>query len=284
MSSQTEMLDIFDVQPTGPGSFVGGSDGGTRRVVDGSQLLAQAVVAAAKTTRGRSVRSANATFCRAVDPGRLVTFDVATVHSGRTFTHAVVTVGQDERVCAVVQALLDVPQPDLIRHADAPPRYSGPDDAFPLRMPLAGREVRLVDVGDPNDAEETGPPLLDAWLRYDAVPGRDDLAKALLSHFTGHLAISTTMRAHRGIGTEMAHKTISTAVMTIDVVFHEPVRWDGWLLYAHDSTYAGAGMSFVRGQVFTEAGDLLASFGQQGMVRRFAPRGADATLPVEARL
>ena len=84
-----------------------------------------------------------------------------------------------------------------------------------------------------------------------------DLAKALIAHFTGHLSISTTMRAHRGIGTAMAHVTVSTRVMAISVTFHEPVAWDGWILYHHESTQVGRGMSYVRGQVFTEQGRCL---------------------------
>ena len=284
MSSLAELLDIFDVQGVAHATYVGDSDGGARNVVDGSQLLAQSIVAAAKTTPGKSVRSAHAAFSRTVSPDRPVTFDVAILHNGRSFAHEVVTVRQEERVCAAVQLLLDVPQPDLVRHGAAPARSTSPDDAIPVSMPLAGRELRLVGVRDPNDAKHTGPPLLDAWLRYDLVPDRDDLAKALLSHFTGHLSISTTLRAHAAVGTEMAHKTISTAVMAIDVVFHEPVGWDGWLLYAHDSTYAGAGMSYVQGQVFTESGTLLASFGQQGMIRSFAAQASAAAIPVEARL
>ena len=48
--------------------------------------------------------------------------------------------------------------------------------------------------------------------------------------------------------------------MTIGIAFHEPVSWTDWLLYEHESTAVGAGMSFVRGQVFTLGGNLLASF------------------------
>ena len=92
------------------------------------------------------------------------------------------------------------------------------------------------------------------------------------------------MRGHAGIGTSMAHHTVSTAVTTIEVSFHEPVTWDGWIAYVHDSTYVGAGMSYVRGQVFTEDGVLIASFSQQGMIRHFAPQSASTTMPVEARL
>jgi len=284
MSSLKGLLDVFDVQQSADGTFVGDSDGGSRSVVDGSQLMAQAIVASAKTAPGKSVRSAYASFLRAASPDVPLTFAVATVHAGRTFANTVVTVRQGDRTCATVHVLLDLPQPDVIRHTAPLPRPSTPAGALPVEMPLEGRELRLVDVADPNAADEVGPPLLDAWLRYDVVPARDELRKALLAHFTGHLSISATMRGHAGIGTSMAHHTVSTAVTTIEVSFHEPVVWDGWLAYTHESTFAGSGMSYVRGQVFTETGALIASFSQQGMIRHFAPQSASTSMPVEARL
>ena len=77
---------------------------------------------------------------------------------------------------------------------------------------------------------------------------------------------------------------MSTAVLTITVAFHHPVAWEGWLLYHHESTQVGGGMSYVRGQVFTEGGDLLASFVQEAMIRAFDAGSAATALPVEARL
>lgn len=103
------------------------------------------------------------------------------------------------------------------------------------------------------------------------MPERDDLRRALLAHFTGHLSISTTMRAHAGIGTAQAHHTISTAVVGIGVSFHDPVQWDCWIRYHHESTFAGAGMSYIRGQVLTEDGRLVMSFTQDAMIRALAP-------------
>src|SRR4029079_7979405 len=111
-------------------------------------------------------------------------------------------------------------------------------------MPMTGRQLRLVDVAAVNSPDEVGRRELCAWLHSAPIPARDDLAKALIAYFTGHLAISTTMRAHEGIGTAQSHLTVSTAPMTISVSFHEPVRWDGWLLYTHESTQVGAGMSY----------------------------------------
>lgn len=283
MSSLTEMLDIFDVQPTDGTSYVGASDPGTRDVIDGSQLLAQSIVAAAKSAPDRSVRSAHAVFTRTAAAHTPITFDVDVVHGGRTFVTTEVRAHQGDRVCAIVTVLLDRPLQDVVRRTSAP-RASSPDSAIPLDMPLEGRELRLVDVSDPNDPDDVGPPQLDAWVRYDAVPERDDLAKALLAHFTGHLSISTSLRPHAGLGTAMSHHTISTAVIAIGVAFHDPVRWTDWVLYEHESTSVGAGMSFVRGQVFARGGGLLASFHQEGMIRHFTAADPSASISASARL
>lgn len=281
-SSVERMLDIFDVTPVGEHRYEGTSDGGGRRVVDGSQYFAQAIVAASKSVPDKTVRSAHAVFSRPVNDVQPLWFDVDLIHRGRSFASAMVAVGQGERRCATVTVLLDVAHDDVIRHASVLADVAGPDRALPGDMPMIGRELRLVDVADVNSPDEVGPPNLYAWVRYNPVPSRPELAKALLAHFTGHLSISTTMRAHRGIGTAQSHDRVSTAPITIGVAFHEPVAWDGWLLYAHDSTYAGAGMSYVRGQVFTETGHLLASFSQEAMIRALTPTEQDK--PVEGRL
>ena len=149
-------------------------------------------------------------------------------------------------------------------------------------MPMLGRELRLVDVVDVNSPDEVGPPELYAWLHYDPIPARDDLSKALVAYFTGHLGISTTMRAHEGIGTSQAHLTVSTAPMTVSVSFHEPVRWDDWLLYTHESTQVGAGMSYVRGAVHTQEGALIASFTQDALIRPL--RTTDTAIKEQSRL
>jgi acyl-CoA thioesterase II len=283
-SSVARMLEIFDVEPAGERRFTGSSDGGTRRVVDGSQLLAQAIVACSKTFPRHTARSGHAVFLRVVDDERALRFDVDVLHEGRTFASAVVAVVQGDRRCASVTVLMDVVHPDIIRHEATAPAVGPPRDAIPCPMPMEGRELRLVGVRDPNDPDEVGPPILDAWLLYARIPEEPALAKALIAHFMGHLSISATMRAHKGVGTSMAHEDLSTAVMAVSVTFHEPVRWDGWLLYHHESVQAGSGMSLVRGQVFTETGALLASFSQEGMIRAWTPDGSEQAKPVSERL
>lgn len=264
------LLQLFDVQPDGTdrftaGTCIAGQDG--RQIVEGSQLVAQAIVAVARRFPGKSVRSVHAVFSRAVAVGPPVELVLDVVHEGRSTATTSVSVQQSGRRCVTATVLADVPTGDVIRHHVPRPDVASPADANVAEMPMIGRELRLVDVVDVNSPDEVGPPELYAWLHYDPIPTRDDLAKALVAYFTGHLGISTTMRAHPGIGTAQAHLAVSTAPMTISVAFHEPVRWDGWLLYSHESTQAGAGMSYVRGTVHTEEGDLIASFAQEALIR-----------------
>ncbi len=279
------LLELFDARADGPDRFtaetgIAGAD--ERQVVEGTQVLAQVIVAVAKRFPDKSVRSAHAVFSRAVMVGPPVEFDIDVVHEGRSTATAVVFVKQNDRRCITVTALVDVPSADVIRHHLPRPEVAAPADANVSPMPMAGRELRLVDVVDVNSPDEVGPPELYAWLHYDPIPTRDDLAKALIAYFTGHLGISTTMRAHAGIGTSQSHLTVSTAPMTVTVSFHEPVSWSGWLLYTHESTQVGAGMSYVRGAVHTQEGELIASFAQDALIRPL--RTTDTAIKTEARL
>src|SRR5882762_10899359 len=94
------LLDLFDVQPDGHGRFtaqtgMAGED--ERQVVEGTQVLAQVIVAAAKRFPEKSVRSAYAVFARAVMVGPPVEFDIDVVAEGRSTATAVVSVTQGGR-------------------------------------------------------------------------------------------------------------------------------------------------------------------------------------------
>jgi len=280
------LLDLFDVQPDGRNRFIaetGPAGEDERQVVEGTQVLAQAIVAVAKRFPDKSVRSVYAVFARAVMVSAgPVELEIDVVSEGRSTATAIVAAKQNGKRCITMTVLADVPTDDVIRHNLPRPEVAAPADANVSEMPMVGRQLRLVDIVDVNSPDEVGPPELYAWLHYDPVPTRADLAKALIAYFTGHLGISTTMRAHQGIGTAQAHLTVSTAPMTVSVSFHEPARWHGSILYTHESTQVGAGMSDVRGAVHTEEGELIASFAQDALIRPL--RTTDTAIKHQSRL
>jgi acyl-CoA thioesterase-2 len=269
------LIDILDVRPTDDGAYTSVTRSQpNRNVVEASQLLGQAIVAGGRHAPGRRAVSASLVSYRVADATQPLRFELQQLQSGRTFTTLVVTVSQADRAVATVLLLLDETAPDVVRHSVAPPDVAGPYASEPVDMGVTGREIRVVDgayTGDPD--APVGPPVLDAWVRFNEVPDDPYLHAALLAQFTGHLSIAAALRPHAGIGQSQAHRTLSTAINAISISFHADVRADAWMLYRHLSTFAGDGMTRSECRVHDESGALLASFSVDAMVRAF-PGGA----------
>jgi acyl-CoA thioesterase len=267
-----DLIDILDVRPDGDRRYVSVVRAPLGRgVVEGSQMLAQAILAASRHAPGRRVVSASMVFTRVADPAVPLRFELDEVAAGRTLTALGVDVWQGERRCASGTVLLDVTAPDVIRHATAAPDVAGPYESEPVDMSVTGRDLRVVGgsyTGDPD--APVGPPELDAWVRFREVPDDPALHAGLLAQFTGHMSIAAALRPHAGIGQDQAHRTLSTAPTAISIAFHADVRADRWMLYHHEATFAGDGTAHASCRVHDEGGALLASFTVDAMIRAFA--------------
>lgn len=273
----SDMLDLLDVQPDGEHRYVTGFRSDWRRpVVEGSQMLGQVLVAAGRHAPGRRAVSAHMVFTRPADAGQPLQIDLDELSSGKTFTALAVNVRQGGgRRNAAGTLLLDSLAPDVIRHGVAPPDVPGPYESEPCDMAVTGRDVRVVDGAYTQDPDApVGPPTLDAWVRFRAVPDDPYLHAGLLAQFTGHMSIAAALRPHQGVGQIDAHRTLSTAINAINLSLHREVQADQWMLYHHLSTFAGDGMTRSECRVHNEAGELLASFSVDAMVRPFRARTA----------
>lgn len=269
----SDLVAIMDVRPgpaTGRGATyvsVGRADH-RRPVVEGSQMLGQAIVAAGRHAPGRRVVSASMVFVRVADAAQPMTFELEELANGRTFTGLTIRVHQGDRLCASGTFLLDVKAPDAIRHAVDAPEVAGPYESIPFDMSVTGRDIRVVNGAYTGDPEApVGPPELDAWVRFRDLPADPPLHAGLLAQFTGHMPIAAAFRPHAGIGQDAAHRTLSTAINAITISFHADPRADRWMHYHHLSTSAGDGMTHAECRVFDEGGALLASFAVEAMVR-----------------
>ena len=275
-----DLIDMLNVRPNGDRSFVSVTHHGVashhRGVVEGAQMLGQAIVAAGRHAKGRRVVHASMVFVRAASTSEPLQIELEELSAGRSFTALAPRVRQAGQLCASGVMLLDVTAPDVMRHAAGMPEIAGPYGSPAYDMSVTGRDVRFVDgaySGDPS--APVGPPLIDAWVRFRQVPEDPRIHDALLAQFTGHASIAAAMRPHAGNRQGQAHRTLSTAINAITIAFHADVRADHWMLYRHCSTFAGDGMTHSECRVYDEARTSLASFSVDAMVRRAPDRQLD---------
>ncbi len=272
MTLLDDLLATFTLEPTGRGTSRGTSIVfGAGSVVFGGQLLAQSMVAAAAIDPAKEVRSIHTVFARGGSTSEPLDFDVDVLQTGRTFASASVTARQGDRACTRSLVLLHAPEPDLIRHQPDAPDVGDPLAATP--SPESGDlwELRIVGGVDIADPEAVGPPVLDVWVRFPGAPEDPLRNQCLLAFATDGFLIGTAMRPHPGVGQSLAHRTISTSVISHTLVFHEPVDAGRWMLLSHEGPAAGRGRGYGRAHVFAEDGTLVASFAQENMIRAFAP-------------
>lgn len=269
-----DLIDIMNIRPAGERRYVSTALADVRRpVVEGSQMLGQAVVAAGRHAPERRVVSAHMVFYRAADAREPLEFEVEELSTGRSFSTLAVHVSQGGRRRASGTLLLDSTAPDVVRHAAPPEPAAGPYDSEPYDMSVTGRDIRMVDSAYTDDPDApVGPPVIDTWVRFREVPDDPHLHAGLLAQFTGHISIAAALRPHAGVGQSQAHRTLSMGINAIAISFHSTVRADRWLRYHHHSTFAGDGMTHSECRVRDESGGLIASFTVDAMLRGFTQR------------
>jgi acyl-CoA thioesterase II len=279
---QADLLRLIDVEPAGPNRFVGlPYRDVTRNVVEGGQLLAEAIVAASKTIPNQRVTSAYMIFSKAASFDAPLDLEVDVLRAGRTFSTVDVRIAQDGSLRSAGLLLMDSGAPDVFRGAVEMPSVPGPLESEPLEMRVTGRDLRIVGGAYSGDPNRVGPPEIYAWVRFRDAPPEQYLHTGLMAQSTTHWTIAAAMLPHPGFGEDDAHVTLSTGPMSIAIAFHDDVDVTEWLLYANPATYAGRGLAQGEGHVFTQDGRLVASYTVQAMIRGFlrdpSSMGLDAT-------
>ena len=266
-----ELVRLMDVEPAADGRFVGPAYGDTARdVVEGGQMLGEAIVAASKALPEQRVTSLSMIFSKAASFKKPVDVDVNVLRRGRTFSTVEVRIRQDDSLRSTGLVLMDTGAPDLIRHASRMPAVVGPEKAVPYPdFGVSGRDLRVVDAAYDHDPGRIGPPEIYVWARFRDAPAEPYLHAALLAQSATHWTIGAALLPHPGFGEADAHVTLSTGIMQTTFNFHDDVDVTGWLLYANSAIWSGKGLAQGEGRVFTRDGRLVASYSVQAMIRGF---------------
>jgi acyl-CoA thioesterase-2 len=276
----SDLVDALRLEQTGSQTYTAQNyEMGERGVVFGGQLIAQLIAAGATVDETKRVKSAHAVFARPVMVADPVELRVDILQNGRTFASATTSLWQDNKERARATILLTADEPDMIRHSSPMPEVPSADETSPMG---ANPDVRVVGNIDILDSDATGDPRVDVWFRRSAgVDCVGAIGQGLLAHSSASFLIGAAMRPHHGVGQSAAHAAFSTGIIAHTISFHEPIDLSEWHLLCSRSTYAGRGRTYGVGEIFA-AGQLVASFSQESMVRHFpegvSPEGQESTV------
>jgi acyl-CoA thioesterase II len=263
-------IAALDLESLDGGHFRGMNYPTSTGVVHAGPLMGQMLVAAARTIKGKQVKSFHSVLARMVKPAIMNDLSVDVAHDGRAFGSASVNLEQEGKVAARMLALFHVEEPDLIRHGIPMPQMPAPEDCprTDIDQQTLPGELRTPPGQNVTDPEATGPADYAFWFRCPQAPEDDVINAALVIPPSVMFAIGAAVRPHPGVGLSMAHRSIDTGVVTQSVSYHRAPSVREWLLYVIESPFAGSGMSFARGQIFMRDGDLVATFQQENIIRQ----------------
>lgn len=279
-----DLMAVLDLERVGEDVFIGRSPQVGWQRVFGGLIVAQSLVAAARTVPERAPHALHGTFMRPGDPSVPVTFAVARWRDGTSFSTRHCLATQHGQPIFALTASFQVAE-DGLDHRMSMPGVPSPED-LPGGQELARRlatvlpegarrfferdrpvELRPADLGPLTTTfgAPAGEPRQHVWMRA-AAPLPDDPAahRAVLAYMSDMTLLNAALAPH---GRSVFDADLQVASLDHALWFHRPFRADDWLLYAQDSPSAGHARGLARGLIYTRAGVLVASVVQEGLMR-----------------
>jgi acyl-CoA thioesterase-2 len=285
-----ELIDLLDLEPVEETLFRGQQPTTTLQRVYGGQVLAQALMAAARTVDpGRAPHSLHAYFLRPGDISVPIVYDVDRVRDGHSFSTRRVVARQHSRTIFHLSASFQVPEPGLDHQDEMPTDLPDPEDCPSLGTVLGGRPglqinwdeewaaLELRHVADSSGASgwsQPGHPAVNrAWLRVAGTMPDDPLLHAcVLAYASDHTLLRVSLTPHGRDPRLREAVDMHMASLDHAMWFHRPFRADEWLLYDQVSPSASGARGLALGRLFTRDGRLVATVAQEGLIRPIGRR------------
>ena len=248
--------------------FVGGAGegaiGGEARLF-GGLVAAQAAMAAQNTVDDFPMHSLHALFLRPGRAERDIAYRVTPLKDGRNFRSRRVEAWQKGDCIFILVASFHRPE-NGVEHRPTMPD-APPPERLPNRDMLKGRahwRKMPVDVRMVTDitAEEARPAEQRIWIKANGKLADDPKQHlAMLVYASDRGLLDTALRPHAGKG------VFASASLDHSMWFHEPPRFDDWLLYATESPVARNARGLAMGQMFNREGRCIVTVTQEGLIR-----------------
>lgn len=282
--SIARLPELFELEELEAGLYRGQSWDLGYRALYGGQVLGQSVMAAYKSVPDdRCIHSFHSYFLLPGDASKPVVYDVETVRDGRSFSARRVRAIQNGHTIFYMTASFQLPEEGLSHQFTDLPQMPDPisvdkdisfyDDNFDqlsTRMKEALPFHRPVDIRTLNGSHAFNAikrdPKRQIWMR-----GRDEVSAdiainhASLAYASDFHFLSTALQAH---GLAVQDKSLLLATIDHAMWFHQPFKFDDWLMYEMESPFSGNGRALVQGKIYNKEGVLVASSVQEGLLRQ----------------
>ena len=274
-----DLCALLDLEPIEVNIFRGVSPDENRQRVFGGQVAGQALVAAARTVDPGAgpVNSLHAYFLRPGDPTIPILYDVDRIRDGRSFTTRRVVAIQHGKAIFNLSASFhrqevgldfQLPMPD-VPGPDELPTFEERFEPYKEQLGEWYTRPRPIDTRNvdsrPMERREPLPPYQHVWLRASGrLPDDPILHTCVLTYASDMTLLDTAMNPHRG---KVPDDRLMMASLDHAMWFHRPFRADEWLLYVQDTPSSSNGRGLARGLIYTQAGELVVSVTQEGLMR-----------------
>jgi len=283
IASLDKLIRILSLTKIDENLFVGESQNLFAGRIFGGQVVAQALSAAQQSVPEHlRLHSCQSYFILAGDAFKDVVYQVERLRDGKSFATRRITATQGgvpifnlsasfqkvEKGFEHSVAMPDVPDVDSLESEN--------DRLRQLGEKIGGRLKKVLDREHPIELRVQYPidhlspskekPIQGMWMRAAAEIDQPlAMHQFLLAYASDFNFLTAAMHPH---AVSNFQPNMQVASLDHCVWFHRPFSMNEWLFYSIDSPTASGARGFVRGQVFTRQGELVASTVQEGLIRQ----------------
>lgn len=286
MSAIARLVTLLCLERLDDGLFRGESEDLGLPQVFGGQVVAQALAAAMQTVDiSRDLHSCHCYFLRAGDAAYPIIYETEVLREGNSFTVVNINAKQHNELICRVMASFQVRELGF-EYQKAMPNVAEPDQFYsenelirslslmlppPLREKFQAErafDVRIQYPNDPFNGRKL-PPNQAVWAKmngeFEPTVLNRRLTQCLLAYFSDFHCIITMLHPH-----ERGFMQPGLRIATLDhsIWFHRDIDFSDWLLFHLESPNSSGARGLTRGEVFDRAGNLLASYQQEGLIRQ----------------
>ncbi|WP_286234074.1 acyl-CoA thioesterase II [Thalassotalea sediminis] len=278
-----DLLNLLTLEPIEQGLYRGQSQDLGFKALFGGQVMGQALSAAQETVDpARHIHSLHSYFLRPGDAQKPVVYEVENIRDGHSFNTRRVKAIQNGKAIFYMTASFQLDEVGF-DHQPTMPNVPGPDGIpsfsdfifdhqeyipdnirakFLSEKPIELRPVEQYNWIKPQKTD----PLCHMWIKANGnLPDDPRIHKYMLAYTSDFHFLPTALFTHGE-----SHWQPNFQIASIDhaMWFHRPFRFDDWLLYVMESPTSVGGRGLVRGQIYNQTGELVASTMQEGVIRQ----------------